>query len=122
MLGVHERRNRNTLSTGSMAVAEVARDKAAAAAGQQQEDSGLVVLGEVPLVNFYNDGGRWGLGWAAWAGLGFMSVGLEEEERSLVGVLWYSSIVLISRWGLGWAAWAGFGFECGFRCDGEVLG
>jgi hypothetical protein len=49
MLGVHERRNRNTLSVGSMAAAEAAAAK---------ERSRLEVLGEVPLVNFYNDGGR----------------------------------------------------------------
>lgn len=35
MLGIHERLNRNTLSTGSMSV-----------------------IGEAKLVNFYNDGGR----------------------------------------------------------------
>ncbi|KIY92568.1 hypothetical protein MNEG_15395, partial [Monoraphidium neglectum] len=51
MLGVHERRNRNTVSTGSMAAAAVAGEKEA----QRQ---GLEVLGEVQLVNFYNDGGR----------------------------------------------------------------
>jgi hypothetical protein len=44
MLGVHERRNRNTLSTGSMAVATMANN--------------MAVIGEVPLVNFYNDGSR----------------------------------------------------------------
>jgi hypothetical protein len=49
MLGVHERRNRNTISTGSLAAAQAAAEK---------ERSRLEVLGEVPLVNFYNDGGR----------------------------------------------------------------
>ena len=57
VLGVHERRNRNTLSSGSMAVADVARAKAAAVADQELGNE-MVVLGEVPLVNFYNDGGR----------------------------------------------------------------
>jgi hypothetical protein len=51
MLGVHERRNRNTLSTGSMAVATMAAS------------NNMAVIGEVPLVNFYNDGSR-----SAWGG------------------------------------------------------
>lgn len=66
MLGIHERRNRSTLSTGSLAVAEANAVKearrgakaAAAAAAAEGLAPGIEVIGEVQLVNFYNDGGR----------------------------------------------------------------
>jgi len=55
MLGITERLNRNTLSMGSMAAAAVNAEKAVAAAGGGGR---IEIIGEVPLVNFYNDGGR----------------------------------------------------------------
>eukprot|EP00878_Enallax_costatus_P031645 GHUV01034615.1.p1 GENE.GHUV01034615.1~~GHUV01034615.1.p1 ORF type:complete len:136 (+),score=36.73 GHUV01034615.1:1627-2034(+) len=59
MLGVHERRNRNTISTGSMAAATIKQQQAAE---QEQEaadaGSGIAVIGEVDLLRLFNDGGK----------------------------------------------------------------
>eukprot|EP00879_Flechtneria_rotunda_P017604 GHRR01018454.1.p1 GENE.GHRR01018454.1~~GHRR01018454.1.p1 ORF type:complete len:532 (+),score=154.50 GHRR01018454.1:191-1786(+) len=54
MLGIHERRNRNTLSTGSMAAAAAGKEQAS---GEQQQ-SGISVIGEVDLFRLFNDGSR----------------------------------------------------------------
>ncbi len=63
MLGVHERRNRYTISTGSMAAAtikaEVAqKEQEAAALAAEETSSGLSILGEVDLLRLFNDGGK----------------------------------------------------------------
>jgi hypothetical protein len=62
MLGVHERRNRNTISTGSMAAATVKAEAAAAADAEAGSDadlrSGIEVIGEVDLLRLFNDGGK----------------------------------------------------------------
>lgn len=65
MLGVHERRNRNTISTGSMAAATVKAEAAAAAAAEAEQGtaqdeprSGISVIGEVDLLRLFNDGGK----------------------------------------------------------------
>jgi hypothetical protein len=68
MLGVYERRNRNTISTGSMAAAAVQKEAAALAAaaaadqqhssGKSSSSSGLKVIGEVDLLRLFNDGGK----------------------------------------------------------------
>lgn len=59
MLGVHERRNRNTISTGSMASA-TAKQQQAALSQQEAADagSGMAVIGEVDLLRLFNDGGK----------------------------------------------------------------
>lgn len=61
MLGIHERRNRYTLSTGSMAAATVKAEAAAereAEASAAADQSGMAVIGEVDLLRLYNDGGK----------------------------------------------------------------
>jgi hypothetical protein len=66
MLGVYERRNRNTISTGSMAAATVKAEAAAAAAAEAEQGSGggdeprsgIAVIGEVDLLRLFNDGGK----------------------------------------------------------------
>ncbi len=59
MLGVHERRNRNTVSMGSMATAQLRADAATdTAAAPAEERSGMAVIGEVELLRLFNDGGK----------------------------------------------------------------
>jgi hypothetical protein len=63
MLGVRERRNRNTISTGSMAAATIKAEAAAAEAEAAQGSdaelrSGISVIGEVDLLRLFNDGGK----------------------------------------------------------------
>jgi hypothetical protein len=62
MLGVYERRNRNTISTGSMAAATIKAEAAAVAAADAGSDtdlrSGIAVIGEVDLLRLFNDGGK----------------------------------------------------------------
>jgi hypothetical protein len=66
MLGVYERRNRNTVSTGSMAAATIKAEAAAAAAAveaaepgaEDEPRSGIAVIGEVDLLRLFNDGGK----------------------------------------------------------------
>jgi hypothetical protein len=53
MLGVRERRSRNEVSSGSLSAALLKSEaNTKAAAGS------MSVIGEVPLFNFYNDGGK----------------------------------------------------------------
>lgn len=59
MLGIYERRNRNTISTGSMATATL-KQQQEAAEGQDAANagSGIKVIGEVDLLRLFNDGGK----------------------------------------------------------------
>ena len=57
MLGVAERRNRNTVSVGSAAGVAGAEE----ILGRERTDT-MQMLGEVELINYYNDGNKVG-GW-----------------------------------------------------------
>eukprot|EP00878_Enallax_costatus_P013793 GHUV01014426.1.p1 GENE.GHUV01014426.1~~GHUV01014426.1.p1 ORF type:complete len:673 (+),score=175.36 GHUV01014426.1:298-2019(+) len=116
MLGVHERRNRNTISTGSMAAATIKQQQAAE---QEQEaadaGSGIAVIGEVDLLRLFNDGGK-GTGTAA-------EVAMEERET-----LAFEGIVVVAvdvirpkqlgpsaSWSASGTAGTGMGLTCRAR-------
>uniref|UniRef100_A0A383VM73 Uncharacterized protein n=1 Tax=Tetradesmus obliquus TaxID=3088 RepID=A0A383VM73_TETOB len=108
MLGVHERRNRNTISTGSMAAATVKAEAAAAAAAAEAEQgtaqdeprSGISVIGEVDLLRLFNDGGK-GTGTATEMALA------ERETLAFEGVIVVAVDVIRPKAAMSSGGWAG---------------